>query len=1058
METAQKPLNPVSINFLSGPLTKKTIPLKKPVISIGRDNQNDVVIFDQRVSRHHARIQWQQNAWHIENLSQTSYIAVNQQRVSQSVLEHNSIVQIGENVSFVFLVNGMQAGQEAIAAATPAGQTADAFSDLVIPTPAPDLAIPAPAREVVSSPPPAKPVQITGQNAPLKVYIPANASPSGTMFSRMPETNVPSLTVSSNIHSEMQVHLLNKQVLNIGRDPDNDIVIAEPIISARHAQIVKDGNTLYLVHPHPSREKTLNGLWYQGQRLPGNQQFRKQLVNGDVFRIGDEHGSVITLTYNDGTGNSTETLPETQPISLTQVQLTIGRTPENNVVLNHPQVSAHHALMEKVEGGYRIIDTNSTNHVYINGQRATNQLLRTGDEIRIGPYRLTYNGTELKQYDESTNIRIDALHLKKTGNNNVTLLDDISLAIPPRKFVAIVGGSGAGKSTLMDALNGLRIAQGGTVFYNGVDYYHNLAAFSTQLGYVPQDDIVHRELTVERALYYAARLRLPSDFSREQIQWRIDEVLEDVEMTDRRGLLVSKLSGGQRKRVSIALELLANPGVFFLDEPTSGLDPGLDRKMMALLRRLADRGRTIILVTHATNNINACDYVCFLAQGGRLAYFGPPNEAKVFFAKTDFAEIYSTLEATKEHPDIPKQAEQRFLASPDYQQYVASALKEGQALNEKRQSVADTDTAKTAQRVKRGNAWSQFILLSTRYLELLKNDVGNLLILLLQAPIIAVMLVLMVRFEVGAGVFDANKLVQCRPQILVNAQPLGVPQGKPSEQIDCQQVLNFLKNPFSSPAAPTQTVGQVQSYVSSKGGPDQALQDFILPGPGVDAQKVLFIMAFATVLFGCINGAREIVKEAAIYKRERTVNLGILPYMFSKVVVLGILCLFQSAILTVIVEIGEPLHQGIFLAPVLETYITLTLTSLAGLMIGLTISAIAPNNDRAISFVPIILLPQVIFSGAIIPLKDWVTQILAVVFPSRWAMAALGSSIGLHADKVGGDRLFGTDYTYHSTLFSIYSQSDALHRLLISWGSLAAIILLLMVVIGLFLKRKDVRA
>src|SRR6202011_4208078 len=215
--------------------------------------------------------------------------------------------------------------------------------------------------------------------------------------------------------------------------------------------------------------------------------------------------------------------------------------------------------------------------------------------------------------------------------------------------------------------------------YNGEDYYRNLAAFKTQLGYVPQDDIVHRELTAERALYYAARLRLPGDFTREQIQWRVDEVLEDVEMTERRHLLVSKLSGGQRKRVSIALELLANPGVFFLDEPTSGLDPGLDRKMMFLLRKLADKGHTIVLVTHATNNINACDYVCFLCQGGRVAYFGPPDEAKAFFGKTDFAEIYSALEPTEQNPNIPADAETRFKASPYYRQYVQEPLAQGPA-------------------------------------------------------------------------------------------------------------------------------------------------------------------------------------------------------------------------------------------------------------------------------------------------------------------------------------------------------------------------------------------
>jgi len=1022
MEAEQQAAPEVAIRFLDGPLAEQTISIQRLVTMIGRDRSNDIVVLDPSVSRHHARLRREGDSWTIENLSQSSFVAIDQQRLAQSKLQHNSMVNLGEDISFVFLVQPLEAQPP-----PPPLDTELAISPSA--SPSVPQTVPAVAR--------------------LPVNIATDASPSGTVLAALPQSGKPTLTISSNIHSDVQVHILDKPVLNIGRDAMNDIVIAEPTVSAWHAQLVQDGGNLVLVHPHPSRAQTLNGLWYQGQLIRGEQQFRTQLASGDFFRIGDEHGTLITFTYDDGTGIPVDSLPDMQPIPLTENRLTIGRTPDNTVALNHPQVSAHHALLEKVEGGYRVSDTNSTNHVYVNGQLTSDQLLRTGDEMRIGPFRLTYTGTELKPYDESSHIRIDAFHLKKVGNNHLILLDDISLVIPPRKFVALVGGSGAGKSTLMDALNGLRPAHEGTVLYNGMDYYHHLAAFSTQLGYVPQDDIVHRDLTVERALYYAARLRLPSDFTREQITWRIDEVLEDVEMTERRALLVSKLSGGQRKRVSIALELLANPGVFFLDEPTSGLDPGLDRKMMALLRRLADRGRTIVLVTHATNNINACDSVCFLAQGGRLAYFGPPNEAKAHFEKTDFAEIYSALEPTREHPDIPKEAETRFLASPDYRRYVAEPLEEAQMRPVQPPSggTAESGAKKTQRQVRHGHGWSQFLLLSTRYLELLKNDVGNLLILLLQAPVIAIMLVLMVRFEVGAGIFDAGQLVQCRTQILTSSGPLALPQAQQTELADCQQVLTFLKNDQNG-----------QAFVRQNGGQEQALQDFIVPGPGADAQKVLFIMAFATVLFGCINGTREIVKEAAIYRRERAVNLGILPYMFSKIVVLGTLCFLQSAVLTLVVEAGEPLRQGIFLPPILETYITLTLTSLAGLMLGLTISAIAPNNDRAISLVPIILIPQVIFSGAIIPLKDWLTQVLAVVFPTRWAMAALGSSIGLHADKIGGDRLFGDDYTYHSTLYSIYSQADAMHRLLLCWVALGVIILALMIVIGIFLKRKDVRA
>jgi ABC-type multidrug transport system ATPase subunit/pSer/pThr/pTyr-binding forkhead associated (FHA) protein len=1009
LEIEQKPVNGVAVRFISGPLTGEVITITKHVTEIGRDEKNDIVIVDTKVSRHHARIRWLDGSWTIENLSQRSFISINGQRIEQGILQHNSVVNVGEDNSFLFLLQ------------SPAQQ-------------------PLPPSTVVKVP----------------ANVPLYASPSGTVLA----TSEPSLIVSSNVHSGQQVYALkgDVQVFNIGRDASNTIAINESIVSALHAQIIREDGHLVLVHPHPAREKTLNGLWYQGRRINGNETFCKQLEHGDIIRIGDEHGRLVTLSYDDGTDASLETMPEMQAVPLNSDRLTIGRESDNTVVLNHPQVSAHHAVLEKAESGYCIIDTNSTNHVYVNGDLvtnhtlrtgdlATNHMLRTSDEIRIGPYRLIYTGTELRPYDESSNVRIEALDLKKVSKKNIVLLNDISLVIPPRKFVALVGGSGAGKSMLMDALNGLRPAHKGTVLYNGENYYHNLAAFSTQLGYVPQDDIVHRDLTVERALYYAARLRLPSDFTKEQIQWRINEVLEDVEMTDRRTLMVSQLSGGQRKRVSIALELLANPGVFFLDEPTSGLDPSLDRKMMVLLRRLADRGHTIILATHATNNINDCDYVCFLAQGGRLTYFGPPNEAKTFFAKADFTEIYSSLEPSKDHPDIPQQAEARFLVSADYQRYVAGPLREGQLTHKNKKDEIDTQSkeGKTRQRVKRGNPWSQFLLLSMRYLELLKNDRGTLLILLLQAPLIAIILILAIRSQLGTGVFDANNVVQCRTQTITSSGPLALPQAQKTDQINCDTVLTFLKKD-----------SHAQAYVHKKGGQEQALQDFILPMSGASAQKVLFIMAFTAVLFGCINSAREFVKEAAIYKRERSVNLGILPYMFSKIVVLGMLCLFQSAVLVLIMNLGEPLHQSIFLNPLLETYITLALVSLAGLMIGLAISAIAPNNDRAMSFVPIILVPQLIYSGSIVPIKDWFTQIMAILFPTRWAMAALGSSIGLHSDKIEGDKLIGNDTTFHGTLFSVFSKTDALHRLILSWISLGVIILVLMIVIVVFLKLKDI--
>jgi ABC transport system ATP-binding/permease protein len=1023
MNVTNRPQDSGTIRFLTGPLAGSTVQINKPFITFGREPDNDIVISDPTVSRKHARLVNNAGQWSIEKLATQNVVTVNQQNVQQAVISDRDTVGLGTGTTFLFLKSSSQisAEQRPItpynAAQGPMPQTPPILAS--------SGQQPQVQHSLTEAAPPLSPGST--QRAPTGAYA------SSTSVTSQSTPGIAKLEISSNIHAEKQAYPLTQQVINIGRDPSNDIVINELVISGFHVQILREGNQFILIHPHPTRGKTLNGLLYQGRHIGGDEAFRKPLTRGDIFRIGDEHGTLVTLTYNDGSGTTQDDVPEIHPIPLGAPVITIGRLPENMVVLSHPQVSGRHARLELAQGGYRIIDVGSTNHVYVNAQRVTNQLLQAGDEIRIGPYKFNYTGTQLTQQDESHGVRIDALHLQKVGSKHIILLNDISIAIPPRKFVALVGGSGAGKSTLMDALNGLRPAQKGLVLFNGQDYYRHLAAFSTQLGYVPQEDIIHRELAVERALYYTARMRLPEDFTQAQIRQRIDEVLEDVDMKHRRGLLVSKLSGGQRKRVSIALELLANPSIFFLDEPTSGLDPGLDRKMMFLLRRLADKGHTILLVTHATNNINVCDYICFLAQGGRLAYFGPPNEAKAYFGKTDFAEIYSALEPTEENPNIPEEAENRFQSSPEFQRYVVGPLNQGPA----GQTNIPQETAAVKQ-PKRGDPWKQFSLLSRRYVELLRNDTVNLLILLLQAPIIAAILLLMLSSG-GHGTFDPTSVAKC----LLNppGANVHVPQTV-SNPNDCQNVVNFLNG-----------TPEGQTIVANHGGnTSQALQDFIAPESGFDAQKYLFIMSFAAMMFGCINGSREIVKEAPIYRRERTVNLGIAPYMFSKIVILGIFCLLQSAVLVLAVNWIAPIQQGILLPAPLEVYITMALTSLAGLMIGLTISALAPNNDRAGILIPIVLIPQVIFSGLLFNLNSPILQAIGALFAVRWGMAASGSSVGLHGNKLGAD-----DFSYKGTLFSTFSQTEATIHLFICWFALVVMIVLLGVATAYFLKRKDVR-
>jgi ABC-type multidrug transport system ATPase subunit/pSer/pThr/pTyr-binding forkhead associated (FHA) protein len=1036
----------------------KTFQLTKPILTIGRDNSNDIFINDPKVSRFHARLLWQNGSWSLEKLSQTSTLSVNQQHVQQSVLDDKNIVALGEDSSFLFLLRHIEfntphlkpqppsegpAGSAPLTPATPPVSQQNYFDSTrrqISAQPSQELARPT-AQTQPEQTSIARPSIQERPSSPLSSSPQLPQEPDATAIASISALGIPSIEVSSNTSGEKKVYLLDKPILNVGREPTNDIVINDRIISGLHLQIVRQGNQFILIHPHPERQKTLNGLLYQGRKIRGDESFHKTLARGDLFRIGDENGTLVTLAYNDGSGTEQESTPPVRPFKLSDSEITIGRNPDNKLVLAHPQVSAHHARLVREGGAYRIFDLNSTNHVYVNSELTTNYLLKLGDEIRIGPYKFVYESTHLTQYDESNYIRINAHNLKKFGNNNTILLNNISISVPPRKLIAMVGGSGAGKTTLMSALNGLRPAQEGKVLYNGKDFYQNLAAFSNQLGYVPQDDIVHRDLTVERALYYAAKLRLPSDFTHEQINQRINEVLEDVDMTGRRQLLVKKLSGGQRKRVSIALELLANPSVFFLDEPTSGLDPGLDRKMMFLLRKLADQGHTIIVVTHATNNINTCDYVCFLAQGGRLAFFGPPEGAKSFFDKSDFAEIYTSLEPTEENPNIPEEAEARFKLSGEYQEYITKPLNaEPAATDGLKQQPKEIKRLK-----KRGNPWSQLALLVRRQLELLRNDRSTLLILLLQAPLIALFLMLLIRVEIGSGIFDPDKIIKCQSQIITPSGPIGLSSGQ-ATLVSCDRILNFLK-----------TDPQGMTYAQQRGSANQALQDFIPVGQGLNAQRALFLLAFIALLFGVLNSSREIVKETAIYQRERTVNLGIVPYVLSKILVLGTFALFQSAVLILIVNAFEPLHQGIFLPVLLEAYISLALAALAGMMIGLTLSAISPNEDTSQSLLPVILIPLIIFAGVEIALVDRFITVLGLFFPSHWAMAALGSSLGLHGDKLGGDKLLGDNLTYHGTLFSTYSQSDAMQRVLLSWAALGATIIILGIVICIILKRKDVR-
>ena len=345
--------------------------------------------------------------------------------------------------------------------------------------------------------------------------------------------------------------------------------------------------------------------------------------------------------------------------------LRIGRVPDNDVVLSDLNVSRHHAELRKSPtGSYEIVDLGSHNGTFVNGQRVTSQLLTEQDLVSIGSSTFRLSGGELRQFVDDGNITFNAQELVVKAGSKV-LLDHVTFPIPEKCLLGVIGPSGAGKSTLLGALTGMRPATTGTVLYDNRDLYQNYNELRYRIGLVPQESVLHTQLTARRALQYSAELRFPADTKPAERDGRVDEVMGELGLTRHANTRADRLSGGQLKRVNVAQELLTKPSLLFLDEPTSGLDPGLDKSVMEQMRDLAHDGRTVIVVTHSVDNLDTCDRLLVLVPGGRIAYYGPPEEGLTYFGQSRWAEVFQAFER---YPDRDWAAE--YAASPAYQQYV----------------------------------------------------------------------------------------------------------------------------------------------------------------------------------------------------------------------------------------------------------------------------------------------------------------------------------------------------------------------------------------------------
>ncbi|PJJ05326.1 FHA modulated ABC efflux pump with fused ATPase and integral membrane subunit [Streptomyces sp. 2333.5] len=461
------------------------------------------------------------------------------------------------------------------------------------------------------------------------------------------------------------------RVYHVGRDPASEVVLSDARVSWHHAVLrAKAG------HWTVEDEGSTNGTYADGRRVQ-----ESGVGPGSVIRFGnpaDGPCAVLSVpprptrverpsAVSHPAGTSTFRRPSAvRPLPAARTTR-IGRASDNDLVVDDLTVSRRHAELRAGPDGFEIVDLDSHNGTYLNGQPVDRAPMIPGDIVGIGHSAFALVGDELQEFIDTGEVSLDVQDLAvRVDKGRKTLLDKVSFPVGEKSLLAVVGPSGAGKSTLLNALTGQHPADHGTVLYDGRDLYRDYAELRQRIGLVPQDDILHLQLTVRRALGYAAQLRFPEDTAKAERQARVDEVIHELGLDERVKQPIHSLSGGQRKRVSVALELLTKPSLLFLDEPTSGLDPGMDRSVMHMLRGLADDGRTVIVVTHSVLSLDVCDRLLILAPGGTIAYYGPPQEALHYFGYTQWPEAFEAFENDKGRDWAGE-----FRASPQHRRYIA---------------------------------------------------------------------------------------------------------------------------------------------------------------------------------------------------------------------------------------------------------------------------------------------------------------------------------------------------------------------------------------------------
>ncbi|CAO5169943.1 ABC transport system ATP-binding/permease protein [Frankia sp. AiPs1] len=607
-------------------------------------------------------------------------------------------------------------------------------------------------------------------------------------------------------------------------------------------------------------------------------------------------------------------------------RMRMGRSRDNEIMVGDLLASRHHAELRISLGSVEVIDLASANGTFVNGLRVGRAAVLQRDVLAIGHHLFQLEGDSLIEYVDSGDVAFEVQELSVFAGPK-QLMHELTFRLPGRSLLGVVGPSGAGKSTLLNALTGFRPADRGAVRYAGRDLYSEYDELRRRIGYVPQADPLHDQLTVREALLYGSELRFPADTTADERRARVEEVIGQLGLSAHAGTRVDRLSGGQKKRTSVALELLTRPSLLFLDEPTSGLDPANDQSVMETLRGLAkgggegsadESGRTVIVVTHSVLFLDLCDFILVLAPGGHVAYFGPADGALRFFGKKDFREfaaVFRELEATP-----GSEMARRFRGS---EFFVPSAVV----------APAVRRAPPELPSIRQQPVFAQLSTLTRRYWRVVLADRSYLRLIIAYPFILGIV-----------------------PRVLKAPDGLGpLPQA-----------------------------------------------------PNPDATKVLVVLVLCACFMGMANAVREIVKERPIYRRERTIGLSRTAYLGSKIILLTLITTAQCVVFTLIAVTGRTPPEAVALgSPLVECLVAVIIAALASMMIGLFVSSLIDNADKAMPILVLVTMGQLVFCGGLTSMSGRLGfEQISFLAPARWGFAALASTDDLNAvAKLGNPTL-----------------------------------------------------